>query len=163
MPILVIKDSEIGSLLREWLRGKHTHVDPLKAVKGLSFEMANKRPGKDVHSCRELLYHIVYWQDLMLSALRGEDVKWPEDFSLGWPLPSKINTELKWKKLVNNFCKGVEEAETLSQKKRLTETLPSWKYVNSIGALGILALHNSYHIGQLVTVRQSLKQWPPPE
>ena len=56
------------------LRGKHIHIDPVKAVQGLTAETARMIPEKGNYSCWHYLYHIVFWQDLMLGALRKESV-----------------------------------------------------------------------------------------
>ncbi len=144
------------------LRGKHAHVDPLRALEGLPAEIAREHPFKGVHSCWEILNHIVFWQDLILKAIRGEEVKWPEPPVEGWEIENKEKHPLAWKQLVTDFERGLKEAENLSQKVELTKPLPSWTTTTAAQALGILATHNSYHFGQLVALRKHLKVWPPP-
>ena len=44
----------------------------------------------------------------------------------------------------------------------LEEAIPAWEKANGYTALEVLALHNSYHLGQIVLLRRILGAWPPP-
>jgi len=145
------------------LRGRHTHMDPLKALDGLSPETARMIPHKGTHSCWHILYHIVYWQELMLAALRGEKVNWPKNNEESWPTEEMFENSEDWKKLVNVFEKGLNEAENLVGKIESTEDLPAWPKVPPSAAFLVIVQHNSFHIGEIVATRQAMGFWPPPE
>jgi uncharacterized damage-inducible protein DinB len=145
------------------LRGKHTHVDPLKSLDGLTPENARKAPNKNSHSCWHILYHIVYWQELMLAALKGESVNWPKNNDESWPTKEMLESYEGWTKLVKTFENGLNEAEKLTSKIESTEDLPAWPKVSPAAAFLVFAQHNSYHIGEIVATRQSLGFWPPPD
>ncbi|MFX0126272.1 MAG: DinB family protein, partial [Candidatus Hodarchaeota archaeon] len=58
------------------LHGKNTHLNPQKAVEGLSPTSARNRPSAELHSCWDILHHIVVWQEGILRAIKGEKVDW---------------------------------------------------------------------------------------
>ena len=82
------------------LTGHHIHVSPEKALENLTPEMAAKIPADGEHSCWGILHHIVYWQDLMLEALRRKkEVDWPKNNLKSWPEDIEPN-EKEWKELI---------------------------------------------------------------
>jgi uncharacterized damage-inducible protein DinB len=149
--------------LQRSIFGKYTHIDPLKAIQGLTPETASMVPSKGIHSCWHLLYHIVYWQELMLSALRGEKVDWPKNNDLSWRSSNLFKKPVAWTKLVQTYEKGLNEAEGQVKKVELFEDLPSWPKVPPFAAIMVIAQHNSFHLGEIVATRQALGIWPPPD
>jgi uncharacterized damage-inducible protein DinB len=149
--------------LKRGLRGKYTHIDPLKALEGLTAESASMIPTRGTHSCWHLLYHIVYWQELMLSALRGEKVGWPKNNDMSWPSKDALKKPNEWTKLVKKYEKGLIEANEHVKKIESFEDLPSWPKVPPFAAIMVIAQHNSFHLGEIVATRQALGIWPPPE
>ncbi len=145
------------------LRGKGTHLDPLKALDGFTPETARMIPNNGTHSCWHILYHIVYWQDFMLAALRGEQVDWPKNNEESWPTSKMIENQEDWMGLIEKFENGLIEAESLTSKLESTKDLPAWPKVPPFAAFLVLIQHNSYHIGEIVATRQALGLWPPPE
>ena len=143
------------------LTGHHIHVDPQKAVENLTAEMAGKVPENSEHSCWHILHHIVYWQDLMLEALRKkETVNWPKNNEMSWAV--KITKDDKdWNVLVERFKAGVGEALKMSEDIESQEALPAWPKVPAYQALMVFGQHNAYHIGEIVATRQTLGYWPP--
>ncbi|MFW9974749.1 MAG: DinB family protein [Candidatus Thorarchaeota archaeon] len=151
----------LTAALKNSIKGQHVHVDPMDALLNLNFEMASKLPKNSEHSCWHILYHIVYWQDLMLEALRGKkDMNWPKNNEASW-LKNLPKDRENWDELVQRFISGIEEAYRLTEKIESVEALPSWPKVPPFRALMVLSQHNSYHIGQIVTTRQILGFWPP--
>jgi len=116
------------------LQGTHVHVNPFKALEGLDADTAKKVPPNGGHSCWQILYHIVYWQDFMLPHLRKEEVNW-----------------------------GIEEAEAITKTIDSFENLPTDPKVPSYAALMVFIEHNAYHVGQIVATRQAIGAWPPPD
>ena len=148
--------------LRGGLRGKYIHLDPLKVVDGLDAEGAKKVASKGTHSCWQLLHHIVYWQDLMLSSCKGESVQWPKNNDASWPENESLDEET-WTGIITQFKNGIEEAEKLSNKIESLSDLPAWPKVPLFVALMHLIQHNSFHLGEIVATRQTLGLWPPPD
>jgi uncharacterized damage-inducible protein DinB len=143
------------------LTGKHIHVNPIKAVENLTPEMAAKFPENSEHSCWHILYHIVFWQDLMLEALRRKkDVNWPKTNEHSWNAMI-TNDEKDWNDLVERFNSGMDEALKMTEDIKSQEELPAWPKVPAYQALMVLGQHNAYHIGEIVATRQALGFWPP--
>ncbi len=153
---------DIASILEKALRGKYAHVEPLRALDGLNAKLANHKLSEGIPSCWEILYHMKYWQELILAAIRGENVKWPEHATEGWSTMVNNGDDSDWNQLVEHFSNGLKEAEKLSQKSELTRSLQGWRNISAAEALQILAIHNSYHLGQLVLLRKQQGSWPPP-
>jgi len=149
--------------IKRGLRGKHIHVDPLKAVEGLTAETARKVPGKGNYSCWHFLYHIVFWQDLMLSALRKESVDWPKNNEASRPDDEMLKNDEDWIGLVNKFEKGLTEADGLTESLDSMDDLPAWPKVPPFSAYLVFVQHNAYHLGEIIATRQALGLWPPPE
>ncbi|UCH05313.1 MAG: DinB family protein [Candidatus Thorarchaeota archaeon] len=156
----LMKD-ELAKALLDGLYGKHTHPDPVDAVRGLTYDTASQRVSEKVHSSLDLLYHLVFWQDLCLEAARGEkDVKWPEAAGEDWPQPG---SQIEWDVLVKRFRKGLKEGERIVAEVDLVMPLPAWRNIPMLRAMIVLAQHNSYHLGQIVTNRIAQGTWPPPK
>jgi hypothetical protein len=149
--------------IKNSLRGKFTHLDPLKAIEGLTAKTARFVPEKGEHSCWHYLYHIVFWQDLMLSALREESVDWPKNNETSWPTDELMKNDEDWTALVEKFENGLIEADRMTNSINSMDDLPAWPKVPPFAAYLVLVQHNSYHIGELVATRQALGLWPPPE
>lgn len=147
--------------LKASLTGEHIHVNPVKAIENLTAEMAGMVPKDSDHSCWHILFHIVYWQDLMLEALRkNEKVDWPKNNELSWAV--KITKDDKdWHDLVERFRAGVDDALKTSEDIESQDKLPAWPHVTTYQALMVFGQHNAYHVGQIVATRQALGYWPP--
>ncbi|MFW9806387.1 MAG: DinB family protein [Candidatus Thorarchaeota archaeon] len=143
------------------LTGKHIHVNPLTAIENLTAEKAGRIPKNGEHSCWHILHHIVYWQDLMLEALRKkEKVDWPKNNEMSWA--AAISDDDKdWNNLVQRFKTGLDEALKMSDDIESQEELPAWPKVPAYQALMVFGQHNAYHIGEIVATRQALGYWPP--
>lgn len=144
--------------LRWGLVGMSSHIEPRRALAGLTAEAAAEIPPGGLHSAHRLLHHIVYWQDLMVAPAAGEKVEWPtgpED----WDSPMA-----PWDELVERFAAGLARAERLAREGDLGLRIPEWGPEMTAGAaLTILITHNSYHIAQLVDARRATGNWPPPK
>ncbi|MBD3408446.1 MAG: hypothetical protein GF411_20150 [Candidatus Lokiarchaeota archaeon] len=152
---------EFLETLAEGLKPKHTHVDPFKALKGISMEMVLKKLNEKTPSIYELLHHLVVWQDLTIEALQGHDVIWP-DKGKDWPEENEIESD-EWQELIQQFTKGLERAEIVAEMLESETKLPAWNDMPASNALRVLIQHNSYHMGQIVTMRRVLGIWPPEE
>ena len=149
--------------IKSGLRGRHIHVDPLKAVEGLTAQTARTVPEKGKFSCWHYLFHIVFWQDLMLGALRKKSVDWPKNNDASWPSEELLKNDEAWVALVEKFEKGLNEADSLIDSLDSKDDLPAWPKVPPFAAYLIFIQHNAYHIGQIIATRQSLGLWPPPD
>lgn len=108
---------------------------------------------KTPYSMVKNLAHAVYWQDLWLGSLKGEprppEIEvWKNDFRD--PDPSE------WKALRARFLEGLQEArdwcgEAFGQHKKRTDQ-------DAIDTLLAIAIHASYHMGQLNLLKRASKK-----
>ena len=150
-------------ILKKGLRGHNSHVPPLKAIRGIDAEIARKRASKKAHTIWDILHHIVLWQDVTLQAIQLKTVDWTQAHEHEWPKAEETADDSEWNKLCERFTKGLVLAEELVEKVDITSTLPSWSDAPAGKAFLVLIQHNSYHLGQIVTLREILGIWPPPE
>lgn len=134
-------------------------VTPAHALANLSANEIKARPCGAPHSIYEELWHMRFWQRLILSVIRGEPVTYTGRVAEGWPEDNEALTEEAWGDLVAEFLTDLEEAAALAGSPRLTEVVKE-KTVRE--HLESIAGHNAYHVGQVVFLRQLQGLWPPP-
>lgn len=133
-------------------------------LEGLTLEQVGTRPAGAPHSIYEELWHAAEWQRLTLD----RDDAALERFDLGAQFPPNPapGDEQAWQEFVRSFFATSERAVRLSQNEAWlesdeSEALPGATWRN---ALECLAVHNAYHFGKIVLLRQLLGIWsPPPE
>ena len=142
---------------------QHLFIDDLEyapaahILGGLTLEHVGKRPASGVHSIFEELFHAAGWQRSMLASAKGGALTEPTD----WPPTPAPDDEAVWTALVADFLAGNEEAVAVgSQTERLEDPLPEGRTVRE--RLELLAVHNAYHLGKIVLLRQLLGVWSPP-
>lgn len=69
--------------------------------------------------------------------------------------------ERDWRAVVNRFLDGLSAAREAAQPD-MTESLAARAEESRVEVLQSLIGHNSYHLGQIVVLRQLLCAWPPP-
>ena len=141
---------------------RHLFVDDLEyapardILSGLSLEHVGTRPNSGVHTVYEELFHAALWQRAMLVSAKGGALTEPTD----WPPTPAPADKAAWTALVADFLAGTEEAAAVGeQAERHAEVLPEGRTVRE--RLELLAVHNAYHLGKIVSLRQFLGFWPP--
>ncbi len=151
---------KIEEYLIHGLHAKHTHVDPIKALQGLTANEARQEVAPGVHSVWTNLYHLVFWQDVTLDAIRGKTIDWENLKNKDWLPSSKMTSDEAWEQLKERFMKGLAEAKSLLEIEDLSKPIETWGGAPVVQAMIVLLQHNSYHIGQIVTTRQAMGKWP---
>jgi len=105
---------------------------------------------------------MVYWQDLILQAVRGERVLWLERAAAGKQDHPLDDGPSDWETLLTRFHAGLAEAEQLALSVDLERPLVTWEQGTMLSALSTLAMHNAYHLGQIVMARQLVEHWATP-
>jgi uncharacterized damage-inducible protein DinB len=145
------------------LTGKAAHVSPMAALEGLSVAQVRRRPAKGLATIWEQLAHMVYWQDFLLRVSEGKDPNVPRSAELGWPaMPPLAGSREGWAKLVRRFERGTAAAARIAEEKNPTSGVRPGSRRTFGGILLTLTDHNSYHLGQIVTLRRLIDSWPPP-
>jgi hypothetical protein len=127
-------------------------------VAGLTRSQVVQRPAGAPHSIYEELWHLTKWQHLVVWG--------DQEGSAGWlnseaDFPSAGTAdEPGWPALVAEFRAGLERALALGDapEKLAAEVHPG---VSLADVLHSLAVHNAYHLGKIVALRQMIGAWPP--
>jgi uncharacterized damage-inducible protein DinB len=155
--------------LIELLRGKGAHADPLTCVEDLPAELAARQVAGFPHSVGQLVFHINYWMNYELRRIRGERPKYPEHAAESFPASPSPTDQEDWDRLKRDFAWFLAEYAKLAQSpavemQRQIESSreDDKKIAGSLEAvLWQMVAHTSYHVGQIVMVRQALGAWPP--
>jgi uncharacterized damage-inducible protein DinB len=133
-------------------------------VEDISFEVANRRIENFPHSVADLVFHMNYWMNYELKRIRGEKPKYPEHNAESFPSASQ-----SWDQLKRDFSWFLAELVKLGESPRaeLDRQIESVhegdkKVAGTMeSVLWQMVAHNSYHVGQIATIRRALGAWPP--
>ncbi len=120
-------------------------------LSGLTLEQVALRPDGASHSIYEELWHVVGYQQSILNRTDPTGEFYPS---------APPENEQQWHELVGVFLDGARAAAALGQKpERLAlEVEPG---VTMMDELNSVAVHNAYHLGKIVALRQRIGAWPP--
>jgi len=149
--------------LKQGLIAFHIHSAPKKVLKDISSDIAVKRMNSSTHTIWELLSHLVFWQDITIEAIEEKEVDWSRSKTENWPEPIDSITHEELDALSKRFLAGIERLTSLADEAELSSGMPSWPKGTKHWAFQMIAQHNSYHLGQIVIIRQLLSDWPPLE
>ena len=130
--------------VKNWLDGDGEFLSPASILTDLTEEQATTVPPGSPYSIAQVLAHMHYWQGGRLAKMRGET--WPEAQHLADTFASPAPGT--WNQLVSVFLSDLEAIKKMADEKA------EYGYVGR-------ALHNGYHLGQIVLLRQMLGCWPP--
>ena len=141
------------------LSGKGAHVATKNLFEGLDWKLAGARPKGAPHSIFELMSHMTYWQNWVVTWLDGGNPVIPEHAAGSWPMKRAPASQEDWASALKSYRSSLEGLERRSRKGDLLAK--RGKYTR-LGMLHAIASHNSYHLGQAAFLRQMLGAWPPP-
>jgi hypothetical protein len=127
-------------------------------LSGLTLEQVALRPDGASHSIYEELWHAATWQRMVVErdeaardALPGGGSDYPS---------APPEHEQQWNDLVRQFLDGARAAAAWGQtpERLALEAEPG---VTMADELHSLAVHNAYHLGKIVSLRQMMNAWPP--
>jgi hypothetical protein len=139
------------------------HITAEAAMAGLDPALQGKRPQGLPHSPWELLEHLRITQHDILDFCvnpKYEEMQWPDDY---WPKrPSPPDADA-WNKSVTQLRADRDAFRKLATDSKidLFAKIPHGDGQTYLRELLLAQDHLSYHIGQLVLVRQALGAWPP--
>jgi len=121
-------------------------------LSGLTLEQVTLCPAGASHSIYEELWHVVGYQQSII--VPGEPAG---DF---YPNAAPEH-EHQWHDLVRVFLEGARAAAALGHTpdRLALEVEPG---VTLSDELNSVAVHNAYHLGKIVALRQRIGAWPPP-
>src|SRR5690348_12487559 len=154
--------------LKELLRGKGAHVDPIACLEDISAGVASQRAAGCPHSIGQLVFHMNYWMNYELRRIRGERPKYPEHNSESFPAAAAVDGE-EWDRLRRDFAwflaeyAKLAESSSLEMERELESVQEGEQKVSGSleSVLWQMVAHNSYHAGQIALIRRALGAWPP--
>ena len=134
-----------------------------EATAGIGAAQAARVPGERMNSIWAVVNHLWFWNEVPRRLLRGEQID-PADLGApdwqGWPPAGDPTDEAAWeaareRALLANaaFAAAAAELSPEALAADLPGWGPTWAIVQSMMA------HNSYHLGEIVTLRHLQSLW----
>ena len=145
------------------LTSKNAHASFEAVVRDFPEELRGVRPEGQAHTAWRLLEHlrIAQW-DILEFCRDAEHVSpdWPEGY---WPAEDAPPDRDAWDRSLTAFRRDLEAmCELVNEEERdLAVPVPWGDGPSILHETLLVADHNAYHLGQLVTLRQLLGAWPP--
>lgn len=156
-----VETTGVTRMLQNVLQGTGSYANVSHILEGLDGELAGTTIAGAPHTIWQILKHLIYWQDFCLQLLHGDDAVAPEHASDSWPGTVSPTGPREWGDTVDEFLSGTQEAMEAASIDLELE-VPFRPGRSRAEVLGMLMGHNSYHLGQMVLLRQMLGSWPPP-
>ena len=124
-----------------------------RLLSGLTLGQVTLRPDGASHSIYDELWHLVgYQQSVIAPRAPASDM---------YPIAAPEHED-QWHELVRVFLVGARAAAALGQEpaRLAVEIAPG---VSMADELNSVAVHNAYHFGKIVALRQRIGAWPPAE
>lgn len=150
-------DFEIWTHL--FLKGEYGSRDRILA--GLTKEMAEKRPIDTMHNIYEELWHMTKWQNIVVNSSKEEYEKWMANDDSIFP-QQPLDSQGELDSLKSEFLAGLEKAISITKSEESMSVVLEGSYTVKDNLLS-LAVHNAYHLGKIVAIRQVMGAWPPEE
>lgn len=132
------------------------------ALSDLTPQLASWTSSTDNHSIWQILHHLIFWNERWLKQFKGEKLpKMEGDNKTTFTLAS---SKEDWEKSVKHidtvltdWYNSIKEKDDSDLAKPVFqgEVDPWYSYLHTI------AMHNAYHIGQIVTLRKMQGSWDP--
>ena len=146
--------------LTQLVQAANAHVMPQQALSGIPEEAINQRVDAVPYSLWELLEHmrLAQWDIIDFALYENHTTPpWPEGF---WPSQPAAGKE-EFDESVQTFLDHLDEVVSLIQSEETDffapiEHAPDYTFFRQFM---LLADHNAYHTGQIVTLRRLLGIW----
>jgi DinB family protein len=155
------QDQSLRDHLLELLKAGSAHLGFDEAIAGLPAELrGTKAPGL-THTVWQLVEHLRLAQIDILDFSRNpgyRELKWPDDY---WPATEAPPSDEAWDRSVEQFRRDLNAMQDLvtDPKTDLYAKIPWGEGQTILREALLVADHNAYHVGQIVTVRQGLGAW----
>jgi hypothetical protein len=156
-----VEEEKLRKQIVDFLSGRGAHADWKASFRGVPPKLRGVRPRGLPHSLWELLEHmrIAQWDILEFSRdARHVSPDWPAGC---WPpVPEPPNAKA-WDKSVKMFARDLEAMKKMvaNRKTDLFAKIPHGTGQTILREALLVADHNAYHLGQVVTVRKLLGSW----
>jgi uncharacterized damage-inducible protein DinB len=155
------QDQSLRDHLLELLKAGSAHLGFDEAIDGLPAELRGKKAPSLAHTVWQLVEHLRITQEDILEFSRNPDykeIKWPDDY---WPDAETPDSDEAWDKSVEAFRRDLQAMKDLvaDPTTDLFAKIPWGSGQTILREAMLVADHNAYHVGQIVTVRQGLGAW----
>jgi hypothetical protein len=155
-------DASLRQHLLKLLDARQAHATFDAAVADVPPGLRGRRPDGLPYSPWELVEHLRIAQHDILDFCRNPDYtqpEWPEDY---WPDASTPPSDGAWEESIRRFRADLQAMKDLVANTDidLHAEIPHGDGQTYLREAMLVADHNAYHIGQLVTVRRLLGAWP---
>jgi len=155
-------------ILIELLYGKGAHANPITAIQRIPAQLATRKLEGYPHSICQMVGHMNFWMVYELRRIRQENPPYPRHAADSWPSYSSSVNEAEWQQVVARFTALIEKLSALAQSDpefldrelKATHAVHSQQSASVLAVLWQTAVHNSYHIGQIVLLCRLLNDWP---
>jgi hypothetical protein len=155
------KDQTLRQALHELLQGGAAHLAFDDAVADLPADLRGRKPKLLPHTPWRLVEHLRIAQYDILEFCRNPDyasIDWPNGY---WPQTDAPPNDQAWTQSLHDF--RADHATMLALVSNpandLSKPIPWGNGQTVLREAMLLADHNAYHLGQLVTVRRLLGAW----
>ncbi|MFZ4451156.1 DinB family protein [Salibacterium aidingense] len=149
------------SFLINGLYGASAHVSPPDVFEGLSGKEAGLKTEEAPHTVWDILFHMTWWQDLLLQKLQNGSPAYPAHNSETFPVSSVPGSEKEWHDTLQRFKDGLREMEAETEKNLEDTGFDDGTATRGDFIIDIIT-HNSYHAAQAAQIRRMTGTWPPP-
>jgi hypothetical protein len=154
-----VKDGALREHLLYLLRGGGAHIGFEEALKDFPEDLLNARVGGVPYTPWQLLEHmrVAQWDIVEFSRSAAHvSPDWPEGY---WPDKSREATADDWRLSVAGFSEDLRRMEALVEdvESDLYAAIPHGTGQTLLREALLVADHNAYHLGALVTLRRALE------
>lgn len=155
------RDESLRALLEKILDWEDAHASFDSAVQGLAPALRGVAPEGLPHSPWQLIEHVRRCQLDILEFCRSPAYAEaaPKDY---WPPAAAPPNDAAWDESVAGLRRDRDDLKRLARDTPdLFERIPHGSGQTYLRELLLVADHNAYHVGQLVSVRRLLDAWRP--
>jgi len=145
-------------MLKHLLESGHAFVRPDRILSDLEPGLAVQVLPGAVHSIAAHTAHMAWWQRQKIQDIETQ-AKARVRVS-GEEFPQYIALE-DWETVRQDFLDGLERLQSLCDHPEVLNRLYLERDTTVTDALLDIALHNAYHLGQIVLLRRLMGVWPP--
>jgi uncharacterized damage-inducible protein DinB len=158
-----MSDKILRDHLLELLRGGKAHLGLDEAIEGLPADLRGTKHQELPHTAWQLLEHLRIAQWDILDFSRNPDyahIKWPDNY---WPQTAAPPDDSAWDRSIEQFRHDLKAMQDLVSDPQtdLYAKIPWGEGQTILREAMLVADHNAYHVGQIVTLRQALGAWQP--
>jgi uncharacterized damage-inducible protein DinB len=147
------------AMISDLFDGNTAFVRPDRLLSDLAPAIAVTVPPYATHSIASHVAHIAWWQRQVLYRVANPDN--PQTRIAGDEFPASVTLE-EWPGVLEDFLTGLKELQVLCESSEtLTQNYGKHPDHPVYKTMLHFALHNAYHLGQVVLLRRIQNAWPP--